>query len=453
MSRTCLSVILAAGEGTRMRSTRAKVLHEIAGLPMVAHAARVAEAAGSTAVAVVTGRDADAVEGVVRQAMPAAETFVQAERLGTAHAVLAAREAITRGFDDVLVQFGDTPLVLPETLMRARAVLAEGAEVCVVGFRTAEPTGYGRLIEKDGAVVAIREEKDASAAERAITFCNGGIMAIRGASALALLDAVGNRNAKGEYYLTDVVEIACARGATVRAIEAGADEVLGVNTRVELAAVEGIWQERRRRAAMLGGATLMAPETVFFAHDTQLGLDVIVEPNVVFGPGVAVADGATIHAFSHLEGARLASGATIGPYARLRPGTEIAERAKVGNFVETKNARIERGAKVNHLTYIGDARVGADANIGAGTITCNYDGANKWFTDIGANVFVGSNSSLVAPLAIGDGAYIGSGSVVTQDVPAEALAIGRSRQVNKDGYGSRLRERAAAIKASKNAKN
>ncbi len=342
--------------------------------------------------------------------------------------------------------------MLPETLLRARAELAGGAAVCVVGFRAEDPTGYGRLIEANGELVAIREHKDASETERATTFCNGGIMAIDGAAALRLLDAVGNANAKSEYYLTDIVAIAHGLGRRVAAIEAGADEVLGVNTRAELAAVESIWQRRRRRVAMLAGATLIAPETVFLSHDTRLGTDVMVEPNVVFGPGVTVGDGATIHAFSHLEGASVAAGASVGPFARLRPGTELGEGAKIGNFCETKSARIEKGAKINHLTYIGDARVGAGANIGAGTITCNYDGANKWPTDIGADAFVGSNSSLVAPVAIGDGAYVGSGSVITGDVPAGALAIGRGRQVVMEGRGAELKARVAAVKASRSVK-
>ncbi|GGD88872.1 bifunctional protein GlmU [Aureimonas endophytica] len=448
MSRTCLSVILAAGEGTRMRSSRAKVLHEVAGLPMVGHVVRVAETVGAGGIALVTGRDADKVETAVRAIAPEASFHVQEQRLGTAHAVLAARSAIAAGFDDVLILFADTPLVRPETLEKARRSLADGAEICVVGFRPVDPSGYGRLIEAEGELVAIREDKDASDAERAVGFCNAGLMAVRGAALLSLLDAVGDANAKGEFYLTDIVAIARERGGVVRAIEADADEVLGVNTRVELAAVEAIWQERRRREAMLSGATLIAPGTVFFSHDTALGRDVVVEPNVVFGPGVHVADGVIIHAFSHIEGASAASGVSVGPFARLRPGTDLGEGAKVGNFCETKNARIEAGAKVNHLTYIGDARIGAGSNIGAGTITCNYDGANKWFTDIGANVFVGSDTALVAPVKVGDGAYIGSGSVITEEVPADGLAIARGRQVVKEGRAVELRARAAAIKAA-----
>ncbi len=435
-----------------MKSSRAKVLHEVAGLPMVAHAVLAAKAAGTDAVALVTGRDAEAVEKAARAVAPQSTVHVQAERLGTAHAVLAARASIEPGFDDLLILFGDTPLVRSQTLEAARAVLAEGADICVVGFRTADPTGYGRLIEREGDVIAIREEKDASADEKKIGFCNAGIMAVRGETVLSLLDAVGNNNAKGEYYLTDIVAIARERGGVVKAIEAGAEEVLGVNNRVELAAVEAIWQDRKRREAMLAGATLIAPETVFFSFDTALGLDVVVEPNVVFGLGVVVADGVAIHAFSHLEGAKLARGTSVGPYARLRPGTDLGEGAKVGNFCETKNARIEAGAKVNHLSYIGDARIGSNTNVGAGTITCNYDGLNKWFTDIGANVFVGSDTALVAPVSVADGAFIGSGSVITEDVPADALAIARSRQVVKEGRAVEIRARTAAMKAQKSSK-
>lgn len=451
MSTDCLAVVLAAGEGTRMRSAKAKVLHEVAGRPLVLHAAEAALSGSAGALAVVVGRDAETVAASVRGAHPHAEIFEQRERLGTAHAVLAAREAIGRGFRSLLVLFGDTPLLRGETLERARAEVDGGAAVCVVGFRTARPTGFGRLVTRDGELLAIREEKDASPEERRIELCNGGIMAIAGGQALALLDAVGNANAKGEYYLTDIVEIARSRGLSVRMVEADETEVLGVNTRVELAQVEALWQARRREELMLAGVTMIAPETVFLSHDTRIGADVVLEPNVVFGPGVAVASGAVIHAFSHLEGAVVESGATVGPYARLRPGTHVGPKAKVGNFVETKNAVLGEGAKVNHLTYLGDATVGARTNIGAGTITCNYDGFNKYRTEIGADVFVGSNSSLVAPLRLEDGAYVGSGSVVTESVEAGALAIGRARQVTMPGRGREINERNRARKAEKSA--
>jgi bifunctional UDP-N-acetylglucosamine pyrophosphorylase/glucosamine-1-phosphate N-acetyltransferase len=449
--RTCLSIILAAGEGTRMKSTRPTVLHEIAGLPMVAHVAAAAKRAGGGDVALVIGHGADEVRKAASRLDPSPEIFVQEQRLGTGHAVLSARAAIARGYDDILVMFGDTPLIEAEPLLAARKKLADGAAVVVVGFRPADPAGYGRLIEKDGKLVAIHEEKDASDTEKKIGFCNGGLMAISGSHALALLDKVGNKNAKGEYYLTDIVEIAARSGLDVVATEASAESVLGINNRAELAEAEGIWQRRRRRAAMLSGVTLIAPDTVHFSHDTEIGPDTLVEPNVWFGPGVKIASGATIHAFSHIEGASIATAAEVGPFARLRPGADLHEKAKVGNFCEVKKATVEKGAKVNHLTYIGDARVGAGANIGAGTITCNYHGYSKFFTDIGEGAFVGSNSSLVAPVTLGDGAYIASGSVITDDVEADALAFGRARQKTIPGKGKELRERFAAAAAKKKA--
>ncbi|NGO52356.1 bifunctional UDP-N-acetylglucosamine diphosphorylase/glucosamine-1-phosphate N-acetyltransferase GlmU [Allomesorhizobium camelthorni] len=440
--RTCLSIILAAGEGTRMKSALPKVLHKIAGLPMVAHVAKAAESAGGE-IALVIGHGADQLRAAAQSFAPNAETFVQEKRLGTAHAVLAAREAIAKGHDDILVMFGDTPLLEPDALLQARAELARGAAVVVVGFRTADPTGYGRLIEENGALVAIREEKDCTEAEKKIGFCNGGLMAIAGEHALALLDSVGNSNAKGEYYLTDIVEIARKRGLQVVATEASFENALGINNRAELAEAEAIWQRRRRRAMMLSGVTLIAPETVFFSHDTEIGAETIVEPNVFFGPGVKVATGAKIHAFCHIEGAEIGAGCDVGPFARLRPGADLREKAKVGNFCEVKKATIEPGAKVNHLTYIGDARVGAGANIGAGTVTCNYDGYSKFFTDIGAGAFIGSNSSLVAPISIGARAYVASGSVITESVPDDALAFGRARQKTMPEKASELRERRA----------
>ncbi|PSJ59905.1 bifunctional UDP-N-acetylglucosamine diphosphorylase/glucosamine-1-phosphate N-acetyltransferase GlmU [Pseudaminobacter soli (ex Li et al. 2025)] len=443
-ARSCLSIILAAGEGTRMKSALPKVLHKIAGLPMVAHVTRAAEAAGAGDLALVIGHGAEQMREAAASFAPRAETFVQAERLGTGHAVLSARSAIERGYDDILVMFGDTPLVDAEALLAARRKLADGAAVVVVGFRPPNPAGYGRLIEKDGELIAIREDKDCTDEERRIGFCNSGLMAIAGKHALSLLDKVGNDNAKGEYYLTDVVEIAHAAGLKVVATEASYDSVLGINNRAELAEAEAIWQKRKRREVMLSGVTMISPETVFFSHDTEIDPDVLIEPNVYFGSGVAVASGAIIHAFSHLEGANVGPRAEIGPFARLRPGANLHEKAKVGNFCEVKKATIEAGAKVNHLTYIGDARVGPGANIGAGTITCNYDGYSKFFTDIGAGAFIGSNSSLVAPIMIGDRAYIASGSVVTENVPEDALAFGRARQKTLPERAKQLRERRAS---------
>lgn len=427
-----------------MKSALPKVLHQIAGLPMVAHVVKAAETAGATDIALVIGHGADVMRKAAEKFAPKAGTFVQEQRLGTAHAVLAARETIAKGYDDVLVMFGDTPLIDAATLGAARAKLAEGAAVVVIGFRPPNTAGYGRLIERGGKLVAIREEKDCTDEERKIGFCNAGMMAVSGKHALDLLDGVGNANAKGEYYLTDIVEVANGKGLDVVAIEAGYENALGVDNRSKLAEAEAIWQKRRRGEAMLAGVTLIAPETVYFSHDTEIGQDTLVEPNVFFGPGVKIAGGVKVHAFSHLEGATVAADADIGPYARLRPGSDLAAKAKVGNFVEVKNAKIEAGAKVNHLTYIGDARVGAGANIGAGTVTCNYDGYSKFFTDIGAGAFVGSNSSLVAPLKLGDGSYVASGSVITEDVPEDALAFGRARQKTLPGKGKELRERRAS---------
>ena len=449
MARRCLSIILAAGDGTRMKSNLAKVLHKVAGLELVRHVARAAAEAGADDTALVVGRDGALVAAAVRRDAPEMAAFEQVERLGTAHAVLAARTALAKDHDDILVLFGDTPLIRPQTLTAARSALANGAAVCVVGFRPADPTGYGRLIETDGELVAIREHKDASADERQIGFCNAGVMAFAGRDAASMLEAIGNDNAKGEYYLTDLVEVARTRGQRVVAVEADADEVLGVNTRVELAAVEAIWQARRRREAMLAGVSLQAPETVFFSHDTTIATDVVVEPNVVFAPGVSIDQHATIHAFSHLEGACVGAGVSVGPFARLRPGTVLEEGSKVGNFCEVKNAVVAKGAKINHLSYIGDAAIGAGANIGAGTITCNYDGASKHVTTIGAGSFIGSNSALVAPVTIGEGAYVGTGSVVTDDVPDGALAIARERQVTKPDRGRQIIERNKAVKAEK----
>jgi len=447
--RTCLSIVLAAGEGTRMKSNLPKVLHQVAGLPLVSHVVKAVQGTGKIDVALVVGRGAAEVRAAVEKVADAVSAFEQKERLGTAHAVLAAREAIKHGYDDLLIVFGDTPLIQAQSLQAARNKLSEGADVVVIGFRPASPHGYGRLIEDAGKLTAIIEEKKASEAQKKIGFCNGGLMAVRGSHALALLDAVDNKNAKGEYYLTDIVGLAHNKGLNVIAIEVPVDNVIGINNRAELAEAENIWQNRKRQEMMLAGVTLIAPETVFFSHDTLIEADVVIEPNVFFGHGVHVASGALIHAFSHIEGAKIGVNAEIGPFARLRPGANLGEKSKVGNFCEVKNAEVGKGAKINHLTYIGDAIVGASSNIGAGTITCNYDGYNKYKTVIGENAFVGSNSSLVAPLSIGNNAYIASGSTITDDVPADALAFGRARQETKEGRGKILREKYAAIKAAK----
>jgi bifunctional UDP-N-acetylglucosamine pyrophosphorylase/glucosamine-1-phosphate N-acetyltransferase len=432
--RKCLAIVLAAGEGTRMRSTRPKVLHTVAGRSMLAHVLDAVRGAGMETAAVVVGPKSEPVAEEARRALPTVQIFVQSERRGTAHAVLAARAAIEKGADDILVIFGDTPLVSPETLKRLRSAIDHHAGVAVLGFRPANPGGYGRLIMAGHRLLAIREEKDASDAERRIGLCNGGLMALRGDVALDILKRIDNKNAKGEFYLTDAVTIADGMSLEAVALETTEDEVRGINTKAQLADAEDAMQWRLRDAAMDAGVTMIAPETVFLCADTTFGQDVTVEPNVVFGPGCAIGDNAVIHAFSHLEGAHVGKGASVGPFARLRPGASLGAKSRVGNFVEVKAAQIGDGAKANHLAYIGDGSVGTGANIGAGTIFCNYDGKSKHRTEIGKGAFIGSNSALVAPVKIGDNAYVGSGSVITENVPSGSLAIGRGRQVNKPGW-------------------
>jgi len=438
-ARTCLAIVLAAGEGTRMRSARPKVLHAIAGRSLLAHVLDAIGEAGVTDTAVVIGPGEEAVAAEAKQVSPNAECFIQHERRGTAHAVLAARSAIERHPDDILIVYGDTPLLRPASLLRLRNAIADGASAAVLGFRAASPSGYGRLIVSNGELIAIREDADASTGERAAALCNGGTMALAGKTALAILDRIGNHNRKHEFYLTDAIEIARSMSLRAVAIEVEEDEMRGINTKTQLAEAEAVAQQRLRQAALDAGVTLVAPDTVYLCADTKFGRDVVVEPFVVFGEKVTVEDGAVIHSFSHLAGAHVGKGVSVGPFARLRPGTRLGEGARIGNFVEVKETVVEAGAKANHLTYLGDASIGANANIGAGTITCNYDGAAKHRTEIGRDAFIGSNSALVAPVRIGDGAYVGSGSVITQDVPDDALALGRSRQVIKQGWATRLR--------------
>jgi bifunctional UDP-N-acetylglucosamine pyrophosphorylase/glucosamine-1-phosphate N-acetyltransferase len=432
-------LILAAGEGTRMRSALPKVLHRVGGRTLIGHVLEAAKASGASALDVVIGPEREDVAADVKKRSPSSGVYVQRDRLGTAHAVLSAKAALGNG-NDLIVAFGDTPLVRAETFAMLGDALKDAA-VAVLGFRPNDPHGYGRLIEKDGGLVAIREEKDASPDEKKITLCNAGIMAFSGKHALALIEAIENKNAKGEFYLTDAVALARARNLNIAVREAPEEEVMGINDRTQLAQAEAELQKRMREQAMESGVTLVAPETVFFSADTKLGKDVTVEPNVVFGPAVVVKDGATIRAFSHLEGAEVGEGAVVGPYARLRPGTKLGAKTKIGNFVEVKAATFGDGAKANHLSYVGDASVGANANIGAGTITCNYDGYDKHRTEIGEGAFIGSNSALVAPVKVGKGAYIGTGSVVTEDVPADALAVARGRQAVKEGWAADQRKR------------
>ncbi|WP_375392029.1 bifunctional UDP-N-acetylglucosamine diphosphorylase/glucosamine-1-phosphate N-acetyltransferase GlmU [uncultured Sphingomonas sp.] len=449
-ARPLAVIVLAAGKGTRMQSDLHKVLHPLAGRPMLLHLLGSVAALAPARMVVVVGAGREQVEAAV--APLGIEVVTQAEQLGTGHAVRMAEPALA-GFDgDVLILYGDVPLVSEATLRNMVAALdrADALTAVVLGFRTPAPGAYGRVIaDAAGRIAKMVEAKDASPAELAETLCNSGLMAVRSADLFRLLAQVGNANAAGEYYLPDIVMLGADEGRPSIVVETDPAEVAGVNSRAELAIVEAQWQARRRAQAMAEGATLVAPETVWFAHDTVLGRDVLVEPDVVFGPGVRVADGATIHAFSHLEGAEIGPGAEVGPYARLRPGAVLGARSKVGNFVEVKKATLGEGAKASHLTYLGDATIGAGANIGAGTITCNYDGFFKYRTTIGAGAFIGSNTALVAPVTIGDGAIVGAGAVVTADVEADALALVRPPQQAKPGWARRFRERMSAKKAGR----
>ncbi|MEZ5851044.1 MAG: bifunctional UDP-N-acetylglucosamine diphosphorylase/glucosamine-1-phosphate N-acetyltransferase GlmU [Hyphomicrobiaceae bacterium] len=455
-----LAIVLGAGKGTRMKSQTPKVLHKVAGLSMLGHVLRAAAAAGASRVAAVVGPDMDAVAAEARRHAPEADIHVQSQQLGTADAVKAARASIAAHTGHVIVLFADTPLFRASTLEATRAALGQGADVVAVGFEAADPTNYGRFItDAAGDLVAIREHKDASAQERQIRLCNAGVMGFRTEHLLSILDAIGDDNANKEFYLTDAVTIARERGLSARAIVCAEDEVLGVNSRDQLATAEAIWQNRRRLEVMREGATLIAPETVWLSHDTLIGRDVLIEPNVFIGCGVTIEDGATIKANTHMDGAdaksqlgvRIRAGAEVGPFARLRPGADIGPSVHIGNFVEVKNATLEKGAKANHLAYIGDGQIGEGANIGAGTIFCNYDGFFKHKTEIGAGAFVGSNSSLVAPVKIGSGAFIGSGSVITKDVSPNALALERATQEERPGWAEKFRVMMQRRKAEKKA--
>lgn len=436
-----LTIILGAGEGTRMKSDQPKVLHKVGGRPMLGHVLAACADAGAASRHVVVGPNHQRLSDYAKSVDSEITSSIQSERLGTGHAVREARAAWADFQGHVLVLFADNPLISPEVIKDTVQCLNEGADLAVVGFQTDNPFGYGRVMIEHGQVKAIREEKDATPSERKIKFCNSGIMGFKADCLRAVIDEITNDNAKGEYYLTDAVEIANAQQLQVRGVECPFVNVLGVNDREQLATAERIFQEDRRSYFMQEGVTLTAPDTVFFSYDTQIENDVVIEPNVVFGPGVTVEKGTHIQAFSHIEGAHIGPNSQIGPYARLRPGSNLAEGVKVGNFVETKKANIGKGSKVNHLSYIGDAKIGEGVNIGAGTITCNYDGKNKFVTEIGDNVFIGSNSALVAPVNISDGAYVASGSAVTENVEEDALAIGRARQVNKANYATRIRAR------------
>jgi bifunctional UDP-N-acetylglucosamine pyrophosphorylase/glucosamine-1-phosphate N-acetyltransferase len=441
-------IVLAAGKGTRMKSNQPKVLHRVAGCSLLGHVLQSARALDPREIVVVVGPDMDAVWTEARSVFPAARQAIQVDRLGTGHAVSMARQALEGFSGTVVVLYGDVPLISAESLLKLTEITGKG--MAVLGFEAGDPHGYGRLVQDvEGRIIKIREELDASPAERAIRLCNSGIIAIESGLLWSLLPKLSNANAKGEFYLTDLVELAAAAGAPCMLAVCPEVEVAGVNDRMQLAGIEATLQQVYRRRHMLNGCTLVAPDTVFFSADTVIGQDVVIEPHVVFGPGVVIGNGVEILSFSHIEGATVASGARIGPYARLRPGAEIGEDAHIGNFVEVKKSSIGKGAKANHLTYIGDARIGARTNIGAGTITCNYDGFEKHLTDIGAGVFVGSNTALVAPVTVGDGASIAAGSVVTRNVPADALAIGRVDLDLREGWAKRYREMKAARKAAR----
>jgi bifunctional UDP-N-acetylglucosamine pyrophosphorylase/glucosamine-1-phosphate N-acetyltransferase len=443
-------IVLAAGLGKRMKSRLPKALHKVAGRTLIGHVLSAVSSLGPSLVIVVIGPEENAVAEEARLFMPDAVTVVQAERKGTGHAAIMAEPLLQSYSGKVLVLFADCPNVKSESLHALLESVTENTPMTVLGFRAADPYGYGRFIEdSQGNLVDIREELDASPHEKKIDLCNSGIMAMDAAFFRRFLPKLDNNNVKGEYYLTDVVPLAVAEGNRIAHHVCAEEEVAGVNTRAQLAEIENQVQKQLRGRAMREGATLVAPDTIFLSADTRLGRDVIIEPHVFIGPGVSIADNVTIKAFCHIEGARIAEGAIVGPFARLRPGADVGEGVHLGNFVEIKNAKVESGAKINHLAYVGDARVGAKANIGAGTITCNYDGVAKHHTDIGAGAFVGSNSALVAPVKIGEGAYVGSGSVVNRDVEADALVVERAPMVIKPGWAKRFRSAHEARKSGK----
>ncbi|MCF7700275.1 bifunctional UDP-N-acetylglucosamine diphosphorylase/glucosamine-1-phosphate N-acetyltransferase GlmU [Loktanella sp. M215] len=445
---TTALIVLAAGKGTRMNSDLPKVLHPLAGAPLLIHALQAGGALDPARTVVVTGHGGDLVEKAATAFDDRIACVRQTEQLGTAHAVAQARPALDGFTGDAVVLYGDTPFITPDTLERMLDA-RRTHDVVVLGFRAADPGRYGRLVMEGDSLATIVEYKDADEATRAIDLCNSGVICADADTLFSLIDAVGNDNAAGEYYLTDIVSLARARDLSAGVVTCDESETLGINSRAELAAAEQQYQRTARATALADGVTMPAPDTVIFAHDTYIGADAMIEPYVVFAPGVTVESGATIRAFSHLEGCHVSRGAVVGPYARLRPGAELAENAKVGNFVEIKSALIDTGAKVSHLTYIGDATVGAGANIGAGTVTCNYDGYFKHHTEIGAGAFIGSSTMLVAPVTVGAGAMTGSGSVITRDVPPGDLALGRAPQVNKAGLATRLMDKLKAFKAAK----
>ena len=441
-------IILAAGQGTRMNSGLPKVLHALGAAPLLHHAMRAAQSLDPDRTIVVAGHGAEAVSKAAKAFDPDVQIVLQAEQRGTGHAVQQAAPLLTGETGDAIVLYGDTPFLRAETLDRMMQARARHSVVCL-GFPAQDPARYGRMVTDGEELLRIVEFKDATPEERSLTLCNSGVVCADTALLLDLVAQLDSANAAGELYLTDIVALARVRGLSAGVVIGDEAETLGIDTRAQLARAETLFQTAMRAEALENGVTLTAPDTVFFALDTHIGRDAIIAPNVVFGPGVTVESGAVIHAFCHLEGCHVSRGASVGPFARLRPGAELAEDVHVGNFVEIKNAVLDEGVKVGHLTYLGDAHVGEHSNIGAGTVTCNYDGVMKHRTEIGARAFIGSDTMLVAPVTIGAGAMTASGSVITTDVPAKALALGRARQVNKPGLAAKLMDRLRAIKAAK----
>ena len=444
---TVALIILAAGKGTRMQSDLPKVLHKIAGAPLLVHAMKAGASLEPEKTVIVAGHGAELVEAAALDWSDDVDVVLQTEQLGTAHAVLQAREALAGFEDDAIVLYGDTPFIQPETLDAMLAARTEH-DVVVLGFEAADPGRYGRLVMDGDALNAIVEFKDATDEQRAIKLCNSGVISAKADVLFDLIDSVSNENASGEYYLTDIIGIARSKGLSATVVRCDESETMGINSRPELAVAEVAFQARARADALENGVTMHAPDTVYFSHDTYIGADTVIEPNVVFAVGVTVENNATIRAFSHLEGCHVSRESIVGPYARLRPGTELSEGVKIGNFVEIKNATIDAGAKVNHLSYIGDAQIGEKSNVGAGTITCNYDGVFKHRTTIGKNVFVGSNTMLVAPVTLGDDSMTATGTIVTKNVPDGDLAVGRARQENKTGFARRMFEKLKSKKAN-----
>ena len=444
---TVALIILAAGKGTRMQSDLPKVLHKVAGAPLLVHAMKAGASLEPEKTVIVAGHGSELVAAAAQDWSDDVDVVLQTEQLGTAHAVLQARNALTGFEGDAIVLYGDTPFIQPETLDAMLAARAEH-DVVVLGFEAADPGRYGRLVMDGDALNAIVEYKDATEAERAITLCNSGVISANADVLFNLIDDVSNENASGEFYLTDIIGIARSKGLSATVVRCDEAETMGINSRPELAVAEVAFQTRARADALGNGVTMHAPDTVYFSHDTYIGADTVIEPNVVFAPGVTVENNATIRAFSHLEGCHVSRESVVGPYARLRPGAELSEGVKIGNFVEIKNATIDAGAKVNHLSYIGDAQIGEKSNVGAGTITCNYDGVFKHRTTIGKNVFVGSNTMLVAPVTLGDDSMTATGTIVTKNVPDGDLAVGRARQENKAGFARRMFEKLKSKKAN-----